>query len=93
MLLLPLRATYTEVAVGPAAQNGAYIAHLKTWEDVPGVPAASPDAKKPRYILLTVLTDGRCKLHKSKRNANGTFSIGKTWDVQELKGLEVHVCC
>jgi hypothetical protein len=36
-----------------------------------------------------VLRDGRLKLHKSKRNSNGTFSIGKTWALEELQMLHV----
>lgn len=39
----------------------------------------------------TVNPDGRCKIHKSKRNTNGTFSIGKTWNLEDLRALEVHV--
>ena len=33
--------------------------------------------------------DGRLKLHKSKRNSNGTYSIGKTWPLEELQVIEV----
>jgi hypothetical protein len=27
-------------------------------------------------------------IHKSKRNTNNTFSIGKTWPIQDLQALE-----
>ncbi|CAG8772837.1 9161_t:CDS:2, partial [Dentiscutata heterogama] len=33
--------------------------------------------------------NGKVRLHKSKRNANNTFSIGRTWSLEEIKALEV----
>lgn len=29
------------------------------------------------------------RLHKAKQNANGTFSIGKTWNLEDLRQVEV----
>jgi hypothetical protein len=29
-------------------------------------------------------------LNKAKRNANGSFSIGKDWDLNTLREIEVH---
>lgn len=52
-------------------------------------PNGGPPESKPRYILLAVTPDGKLWLHKSKRNNNGTFSIGKSWSLTELMGLEV----
>ena len=49
------------------------------------------DADLKRCHRIAVTPDGRCKIHKSKRNTNGTFSIGKTWNLEDLRGLEVHV--
>ena len=41
---------------------------------------------------FTAVTDaGTGFIHKSKWNANGTFSIGKTWNLSELRGIEVNV--
>lgn len=28
-------------------------------------------------------------IHKSKLNNNGSFSVGKTWNLAELRGVEV----
>lgn len=28
-------------------------------------------------------------LHKAKQNSNGTFSTGKTWAMEDLRGVEV----
>ncbi|BGP46275.1 hypothetical protein JCM10450v2_002117 [Rhodotorula kratochvilovae] len=33
--------------------------------------------------------DGKCKIHKAKQNANGSFSIGKTWPLDTLQRVEV----
>ncbi|KAI9436774.1 exocyst complex component sec3 subunit [Lactarius psammicola] len=61
-----------------------YISHVKIWED------AGPEADlKPRYIILARNVDGNCFIHKSKMNSNGTFSVGKTWKLTELRAVEV----
>ncbi|KAJ9477604.1 Exocyst complex component SEC3 [Pseudozyma hubeiensis] len=75
--------------------NNAYIAHLKIWEEVEGAPApdnaaAAGATKKARYLILAVQKDtGRVTINKAKRNANGSFSIGKDWDLNTLR--QVHV--
>ncbi|KAJ1301562.1 hypothetical protein OPQ81_008810 [Rhizoctonia solani] len=69
-----------------------YVSHIKIWEEnVPTTGQAPTDegALKPRYILLTISMNGKGFIHKSKRNTNGTFSVGKTWKLEELKGVEV----
>jgi exocyst complex component 1 len=33
--------------------------------------------------------EGEGLIHKSKMNSNGTFSVGKTWRLNELRGVEV----
>lgn len=35
------------------------------------------------------MRDSSLKLHKAKQNANGTFSIGKTWPLQDLRTVAV----
>nr|GAT61106.1 predicted protein [Mycena chlorophos] len=60
-----------------------YIGHVKIWED------AGAEGKKPRYILLSQTLNGNGFLHKSKLNTNGSFSVGKTWRLPELRGLAV----
>ena len=38
--------------------------------------------------------DGAGFIHKSKLNSNGSFSVGKTWTIVELRGIEVlNVSC
>lgn len=67
-----------------AAIQETYVGHIKIWED-----AGADSAKKPRYILLSQGSDGTGFLHKSKLNTNGSFSVGKTWKLSELRGIEV----
>lgn len=75
--------------------NNAYIAHLKIWEQIPSDPVdpsapATASSKKARYLILAVQKDtGRVTINKAKRNANGSFSIGKDWDLNTLR--QVHV--
>ncbi|KAG2045028.1 exocyst complex component Sec3-domain-containing protein [Suillus americanus] len=67
-----------------AAIQETYVGHIKIWED-----AGEDSSKKPRYILLSQCSDGTGFLHKSKLNTNGSFSVGKTWKLSELRGIEV----
>ncbi|KAG2150186.1 exocyst complex component Sec3-domain-containing protein [Suillus cothurnatus] len=67
-----------------AAIQEIYVGHIKIWED-----AGEDSGKKPRYILLSQCSDGTGFLHKSKLNTNGSFSVGKTWKLSELRGIEV----
>jgi hypothetical protein len=34
-------------------------------------------------------SNGSGFIHKSKLNTNGTFSVGKTWRLAELRGVQV----
>lgn len=43
----------------------------------------------PLVSRTPALRDGKLKLHKAKQNANGTFSIGKTWSLEDLRQVEV----
>uniref|UniRef100_V5EVM1 Exocyst complex component Sec3 PIP2-binding N-terminal domain-containing protein n=1 Tax=Kalmanozyma brasiliensis (strain GHG001) TaxID=1365824 RepID=V5EVM1_KALBG len=76
--------------------TNAYIAHLKIWEDVAqdGAPVEASTAagatKKARYLILAVQKDtGKVTINKAKRNANGSFSIGKDWDLNTLREVNV----
>ncbi|KAK7064364.1 Sec3-PIP2-bind domain-containing protein [Favolaschia claudopus] len=62
-----------------------YKSHVKIWEDA----GAEGGGRKPRYILLSQAANGNGFIHKSKLNTNGSFSVGKTWRLQELRGLQV----
>lgn len=45
------------------------------------------------YMVRLQSTSGNAKgdafIHKSKENSNGTFSVGKTWKLSELRAVEV----
>lgn len=40
-------------------------------------------------LPLPASRTGRCIIHKCKRNSNNTFSKGKTWNVEDIRALEV----
>ncbi|KAF5375148.1 hypothetical protein D9758_000450 [Tetrapyrgos nigripes] len=62
-----------------------YVSHLKIWED----PGPEGGGRKPRYILLSQSINGNGFIHKSKLNNNGTYSVGKTWRLPELRAVSV----
>ncbi|KHN99026.1 Exocyst complex, component Exoc1 [Metarhizium album ARSEF 1941] len=70
-----------------------YITHIRTTEysSYPSTPpppqARTPEAEKARVIIVAVRKSGRVRMHKSKENANGTFSIGKTWNLDDLTDI------
>ncbi|KAL9126434.1 MAG: hypothetical protein Q9217_004505 [Psora testacea] len=71
----------------------SYITHIRIEEDAdyPSTPAPldSPlHNKKPRVVLVAVKKSGRVRMHKGRENANGTFSIGKTWALDDLSRVE-----
>ncbi|KZT30718.1 hypothetical protein NEOLEDRAFT_1126325 [Neolentinus lepideus HHB14362 ss-1] len=61
----------------------SYTGHLRILED------AEDGSKKPRYIILSQTSNGTGFIHKSKLNTNGSFSVGKTWKIPELRAVEV----
>ncbi|KAI0830519.1 exocyst complex component Sec3-domain-containing protein [Trametes gibbosa] len=66
-------------------RDETYAAHIKIWEEA----SADEGGRKPRYIIISQGPVGQGFIHKSKLNNNGSFSVGKTWRVAELRGLEV----
>ena len=71
----------------------SYITHIRILEDgayqsSPPPPNASTDQKKPRVIIVAVRKSGRVRMHKARENGNGTFSIGKTWPLDDLTAIE-----
>lgn len=71
----------------------SYITHIRVIEDAayPSSPAAldsPPDNKKARVIIVAVRRSGRVRMHKARENANRTFSIGKTWVLDDLDVIE-----
>ncbi|KIK94025.1 hypothetical protein PAXRUDRAFT_828414 [Paxillus rubicundulus Ve08.2h10] len=67
-----------------AAIQESYVAHIKIWEDT-----GEGHGNKPRYILISRASDNTGFIHKSKLNTNGSFSVGKTWKLAELRGIQV----
>ncbi|KAF4336416.1 hypothetical protein FBEOM_9707 [Fusarium beomiforme] len=71
-----------------------YITHIRITEysSYPTTPpppqARTAEVQKPRIIIVAVRKSGRVRLHKSKENANGSFSIGKTWNLDDLSRIE-----
>lgn len=68
----------------------SYITHVKIFEDIqypsqPPPEPSSPSDLKERYILLSVKKNGRVRMHKSRGNENGTFQIGKSWNLDDLQ--------
>ncbi|KAF2036497.1 hypothetical protein EK21DRAFT_52030 [Setomelanomma holmii] len=74
----------------------SYITHIRVQEDgsypqSPPPPTAPASNKKARIIMISVRNTGRVKLHKARENANGTFSIGKSWPMEDLSAVENYV--
>ncbi|KAK3692114.1 exocyst complex component Sec3-domain-containing protein [Podospora appendiculata] len=71
-----------------------YITHIRITEysshptTPPPPQARTPQSEKPRVIIVAVRKSGRVRLHKSKENPNGTYSIGKTWFLDDLSAIE-----
>lgn len=47
-----------------------------------------PENKKPRIIIIAVRKSGRVRMHKARENNNGSFSIGKTWVLDDLTAIQ-----
>ncbi|KAF2675471.1 hypothetical protein BT63DRAFT_436359 [Microthyrium microscopicum] len=71
----------------------SYITHIRITEDgrhpqSPPPPSSGPENKKERVIILAVRSTGRVRMHKARENANGSFSIGKTWNFEEVSAVQ-----
>lgn len=84
-----------------------YVSHVKIWEDAG---PEGGGRKPRYILLSRTLLSLRCRthkthssaegargngfIHKSKLNTNGTYSVGKTWRLSELRGVQiVNVSC
>lgn len=45
------------------------------------------------FIEPTVSLKGPAFMHKSRMNPNGSFKVGKSWDLKELKSIEALDVC
>ncbi|TNY17143.1 exocyst complex component Sec3-domain-containing protein [Rhodotorula diobovata] len=79
-----IHSLFSQPPGSPHPPQETFIAYVHTLEDQPGSPQ-----RKARFLILAAQRDGRCKIHKAKQNANGTFSIGKTWALDDLQRVEV----
>ncbi|KAH8600423.1 exocyst complex component Sec3-domain-containing protein [Bisporella sp. PMI_857] len=75
------------------ALQESYITHIRIMEDAahpssPPPPNANPANKKPRLIIVAVRKSGRVRMHKARENANGSFSIGKTWVLDDVSAVQ-----
>lgn len=73
-------------------QLESYITHVRILEDAsypssPPPPDSPPSNKKHRVILVAVRRSGKVRVHKARENPNGSFSIGKTWNLDELTAI------
>ena len=71
----------------------SYITHIRIQEDAafpqtPPPPNSPPGNKKPRIVIVAVRHTGRVRLHKARENNNGSFSIGKTWNMEDLSCIQ-----
>ncbi|KAI9789252.1 MAG: hypothetical protein M1816_006261 [Peltula sp. TS41687] len=71
----------------------SYITHIQVTEDAtypssPPPPDSALENKKPRVIIVAVRKSGRVRMHKARENANGSFSIGKSWVLDDLSSIE-----
>jgi hypothetical protein len=67
------------------------IAYLKVQEDDSGLDGAPSGGAgvKTRYLMLAVTKLGKVVIHKAKRNSNLTFSKGKTWNLEDVRTVEM----
>ncbi|EEP81711.1 predicted protein [Uncinocarpus reesii 1704] len=71
----------------------SYITHIRVTEDGaypsnPPPPTSPPENKKPRVIIVAVRKSGRVRMHKARENGDGSFSIGKTWMLDDLVRIQ-----
>lgn len=71
----------------------SYITHVRIIEDgaypsSPAPPNAAPENKKARVIIVSVRRSGRVRMHKARENNDGSFSIGKTWMLDDLSAIQ-----
>ncbi|KAK2744090.1 hypothetical protein FQN55_006958 [Onygenales sp. PD_40] len=73
----------------------SYITHIRITEDAaypstPPPPNSPPENKKPRLIIVSVRKSGRVRMHKARENNDGSFSIGKTWMLDDLSRIQTY---
>ncbi|QGA20521.1 hypothetical protein EYB26_008226 [Talaromyces marneffei] len=77
------------------ALTESYITHIRITEDAaypttPAPPNSPPENKKLRLIIVALRKSGRVRMHKARENNDGTFSIGKTWMLDDLNSIQCY---
>lgn len=71
-----------------------YITHVRIIEDSRYPSSRAPKNsplinKKKRFLIVSARSNGAgMQLHKARENSNGSFQIGRTWDLKELTCIE-----
>lgn len=70
-----------------------YLIHVRIIEDTQYPYSRPPStqnehAKKHRILIVSVRQSGRVRIHKGRQNPNGTFQIGKTWNLEDLSKVQ-----
>lgn len=70
----------------------SYITHVRITEDAaypstPPPPNSPSENRKARVIIVAVRRSGRVRMHKGRENNDGSFSIGKTWMLDDLSAI------
>lgn len=73
-----------------------YLSHVRIIEDSKSPssrpPPNSPQSnKKSRFLILSIKESGKMDLHKAKESSNGTIQIGRSWNIEELKSIELDI--
>jgi Exocyst complex component SEC3 N-terminal PIP2 binding PH len=85
----------------------SYVSHIKVWEDAGSegggrkpryillsrVYSTIPFSNVHFPNISVEASNGTGFIHKSKLNTNGTFSVGKTWRLAELRAIQVVDVC
>ena len=58
-----------------------------------GLKLAARSAREKFKLTMAVTKMGKVVIHKAKRNANLSFSKGKTWNLEDMRVLEVIGVC
>ncbi|WFD18131.1 hypothetical protein MCAP1_000343 [Malassezia caprae] len=70
--------------------DNEYISHIKVREYEEVAQGVAAGTHKTRYILLSASpSQRRAFVYKARRNANGSFSIGKEWDAAQARELSL----
>ncbi|KAI8066373.1 exocyst complex component Sec3-domain-containing protein [Gongronella butleri] len=88
----PIRTALTSSLFTPDGSGAGekLLIHLKVFEDLKHGDAARGSAimGKPRYLCLTQKRN-KGQLYKTKRSQNGTFSISKSWNLEEIRQIQI----